>query len=245
MFLLKVDKWTIRGTGIATTSTRDKCQGTASVGPSETLFRFWGFSPCAIARFPITRSTRLLDHRMFFTADLNSITSIGHSGQLWIQQIIMSQPSTGCICIRKFRLSYSNSASSRWHLPGSISRITSQSGNPCCTCRIENPRSPATAPNSTPTPASFVGSKIIGVLAIGAPYTWRSLSFRACGQKVLHQHRRPCGRRCVLQVVRTDVQHIFPLDFQLCFAGEPHQPCRNVCPSAKMPDQRLGRVFSM
>lgn len=52
------------------------------------------------------------------TVDSSTTSSVkGHSGQLWRQQTMTSQPSTACPCSRKFRLSYSNSIRTRCHWP--------------------------------------------------------------------------------------------------------------------------------
>ena len=63
--------------------------------------RFWQFS-----HHPISRSRAITRSPITFR---NSITSSGHSGQLCIQQTIPSHPSSGCMCRRKFLLSYSSS----------------------------------------------------------------------------------------------------------------------------------------
>src|ERR1700739_1090082 len=104
----------------------------------------------------------------FSTTFLNSITSSGHSGQLLIQHTIPSHPSSGCMCSRKFLLSYSSSSFTGWHLFGPTSLIASTSGKPACTRVIQSPSSCATPPNTNSTPCSFVGAKLNGP-NIGSP----------------------------------------------------------------------------
>src|SRR5262245_47534947 len=73
--------------------------------------------------------TNLPNYQFLLTTSLSSTTSSGHSGQLCSQQTITSQPLGSCPWIRKFRLSYSNSIRTRWHMPPSIRRNPSPSGN--------------------------------------------------------------------------------------------------------------------
>jgi hypothetical protein len=125
----------------------------------------WQFWQCWHWLFPITAFPR---------QPLSSTTSSGHSGQLCIQHTIMSHPSRSCACLRKLRLSCSNSIFSRRMRPGATSRRASQSGKPVWISVTMNPSFIATAPNKRSTPFSLVGAFNIGAGDSTEPYTGRS-----------------------------------------------------------------------
>src|SRR6478672_7194498 len=82
--------------------------------------RTWSRSFCSTTPHPLLPQTLNV---------LNSITSTGHSGQLCTQHTIKSHPLGRCPCLRKLRLSFSNSIFTSCQRWSSIFRIASQSGN--------------------------------------------------------------------------------------------------------------------
>src|SRR5262249_30600155 len=92
---------------------------------------------------------------------LNSTTSTGHSGQLWIQHTIRSQPLGGCPCRRKLRLSCSTSIFTSCQVCSSTLRSARQSGKPVWIFFTTKPSCHASMPNRNSTPFSFSGPHAI------------------------------------------------------------------------------------